>query len=62
MKRIGYDAGTRIYTFSDRDGKLYQGPPGEDYGVLKPMQRTVTIARPGAFASGRCFLSLLSMS
>ena len=34
MKRIGYDADTQVYTFKDADGKLWEGPPGAEYGRL----------------------------
>jgi len=50
MKRIAYDADTKVYTFRDRDGQLYMGPPGEDYGSLTPIPKTTTITRRGAFA------------
>ncbi|KAJ7242048.1 hypothetical protein C8J57DRAFT_1477568 [Mycena rebaudengoi] len=33
MKRVAYDADTARYTFRDRDGRVYVGPSGEDYGV-----------------------------
>lgn len=50
MKRIAYDADTRIYTFRDQYGALYRGSPGEDYGVLTPVPKSTTITRRGAFA------------
>ncbi|KAG6872000.1 hypothetical protein C0995_014019 [Termitomyces sp. Mi166 len=54
MKRIGYDADTQVYTFQDRDGKLYKGEPGADYGVLTPVERiTIGSTRAGAFDSGQ---------
>ncbi|KAL4067115.1 hypothetical protein V8B97DRAFT_968958 [Scleroderma yunnanense] len=37
MSRIGYDADTQRYLFSDSFGRLYQNAPGERYGVLKPV-------------------------
>ncbi|KAH7888193.1 hypothetical protein F5I97DRAFT_1806346, partial [Phlebopus sp. FC_14] len=49
MKRIAYDADSQRYTFRDRLGQLYQGAPGEEYGMLKPVsaplppRRSVTI-------------------
>lgn len=55
MKRIAYDADTRVYTFRDDEGKLYQGPPDEEYGRLTPINPG-TIDRPDAFDSGECFL------
>ncbi|KAJ7928986.1 hypothetical protein B0H13DRAFT_1596805, partial [Mycena leptocephala] len=51
MKRIGYDADTARYTFCDRDGNTYIGPPHEEYGVLAPVP-SGTHDRPQAFASG----------
>ena len=34
MKRIGYDADTSRYIFRDRDGSLWQGPEGSEYGEM----------------------------
>jgi hypothetical protein len=34
MKRIGYDADTSQYIFRDRDGSLWQGPEGSEYGKM----------------------------
>ncbi|RDB28147.1 hypothetical protein Hypma_001391 [Hypsizygus marmoreus] len=53
MKRIAYDADTKMYTFRDRLGALYQGPPGEDYGILTPVAKTGVNSRPGAFESDK---------
>lgn len=58
MKRIGYDADTKVYTFRDRKGILYQGAPGADYGTLTPISNTGVTARPGAFESGEFKLVL----
>ncbi|KAK0469305.1 uncharacterized protein EV420DRAFT_1472560 [Desarmillaria tabescens] len=52
FRRIGYDADTMRYTFSDKRGKLYQSPPGEEYGTLTPVISTST-SRPEAFYSDR---------
>ncbi|KAF8638375.1 hypothetical protein AX16_010522 [Volvariella volvacea WC 439] len=52
MKRVGYDADTRVYTFQDRDGRYYHSAPGEEYGILRPV-RGVVVTRPGAFDTGR---------
>lgn len=52
MKRIGYDADTMIYTFRDEKGKIYQGPPGSDYGTLTPVSNNARSSRPEAFDSG----------
>ncbi|RXW12137.1 hypothetical protein EST38_g13719 [Candolleomyces aberdarensis] len=37
MRRVGYDADSRQYTFLDRKGTLYQSDPGNRYGHLTPM-------------------------
>jgi hypothetical protein len=34
MQRIGYDADTARYTFSDEEGNIFTGPAHEEYGVL----------------------------
>ncbi|KAK0205212.1 hypothetical protein DFS33DRAFT_1326657 [Desarmillaria ectypa] len=52
FRRIGYDADTMRYTFSDKRGKLYQSAPGEDYGTLTPVISAST-SRPEAFYSDR---------
>lgn len=50
FKRVAYDADTQIYTFRDSDGKLYEGLPREEYGVMNPAKRyAVEAARPQAF-------------
>lgn len=36
--RIAYDADTALYTFRDRNGTLYEGPPRAAYGTLRPIQ------------------------
>lgn len=36
MRRVGYDADSRQYTFLDEKGALYQSDPGNRYGVLRP--------------------------
>ncbi|GLB42117.1 hypothetical protein LshimejAT787_1101320 [Lyophyllum shimeji] len=51
MKRTAYDADTKMYTFRDRNGTLYRGAPGEDYGTLTPVSDTGGSIRPGAFES-----------
>jgi hypothetical protein len=35
MKRVGYDADTQRYTFRDRDGSLWEGGEGADFGELR---------------------------
>ena len=39
MVRIGYDADTAQYYYSDRDGTVYEGAPGADSGHLLPTRR-----------------------
>jgi len=51
MKRIGYDADTKVYTFRDHNGTIYHGTPGADYGTLAPVANTGDTLRPGAFES-----------
>ncbi|KAG6917351.1 hypothetical protein DXG01_002816 [Tephrocybe rancida] len=52
MRRIAYDADVQVYTFRDRDGKLYKGAPGADYGILTPVEDMGTGSpRPEAFDS-----------
>ncbi|KAI6169076.1 hypothetical protein EDD17DRAFT_1525059 [Pisolithus thermaeus] len=49
IKRIAYDADSQRYLFRDRVGQLYQNEPGDEYGVLQPVEcpipprRNVTI-------------------
>ncbi|KAJ7177838.1 hypothetical protein C8R46DRAFT_1075084 [Mycena filopes] len=52
IKRIGYDADTARYTFCDREGNTYLGPPHEEYGTLTPVDPSGSADRPSAFASG----------
>jgi hypothetical protein len=36
--RTGYDSNTRRYHFTDAEGRMYQGEPGEEFGGrLTPM-------------------------
>jgi hypothetical protein len=38
MTRIGYDAATSRYQYQDTtDGSYWEGPPGSEYGVLRPV-------------------------
>jgi hypothetical protein len=46
VTRIAYDADSCCYTFRDRRGMLYQGPPGEAYGTLRPLPSTPHDSRP----------------
>jgi hypothetical protein len=34
MKRVGYDADSGRYYFRDREGLLYKGPEGSEFGEL----------------------------
>lgn len=35
VKRVGYDADSERYYFRDREGLVYQGPEGSEFGELK---------------------------
>jgi hypothetical protein len=55
FKRIAYDSDSAKFTFRDRNGHLYQGEAGADYGILTPMSASNTAlssSRPNAFSSG----------
>ncbi|KAK0229780.1 hypothetical protein EDD85DRAFT_849720 [Armillaria nabsnona] len=52
FRRIGYDADTMRYTFTDKHGKLYRSAPGEEYGTLTPVAFSASTDRPGAFSDG----------
>ncbi|KAJ6465080.1 hypothetical protein C8R47DRAFT_991769, partial [Mycena vitilis] len=70
FKRIAYDADTALYTFCDREGNEYLGPPHEEYGQLIRVEKktggSASNDRPHAFASGesqrRFYLSRLKPS
>ncbi|KAF8964739.1 hypothetical protein BDZ97DRAFT_1918703 [Flammula alnicola] len=54
FKRIGYDSDTKRYTFQDKNGVVYQGEPGLDYGTLTPVppsHSSMESSRPSAFAA-----------
>ncbi|KAF9045533.1 hypothetical protein BJ165DRAFT_1528389 [Panaeolus papilionaceus] len=53
FKRVAYDADTQQYTFKDRNGQLYKGEPGADYGTLTPIGPLSSLeqTRPSAFAT-----------
>jgi len=51
--RIAYDSDTEVYTFRDGIGTLYEGAPGERYGVLRPINDAIGSTRPRAFDSDR---------
>lgn len=40
MTRIGYDANKAVYTFRDSSGKVYEGEPYSQYGLLKAVSHT----------------------
>jgi hypothetical protein len=55
FKRIAYDSDTAKFTFRDRNGRLYQGEAGAEYGILTPMSADLSSSessRPNAFSSG----------
>lgn len=52
FKRIAYDSDSAKFTFRDRNGQLYQGEAGAEYGILTPM--SASCSRPNAFSSGIC--------
>ena len=35
MERVGYDSDTGKYYFRDRDGSLWEGPEGAEFGEMK---------------------------
>ncbi|KAK0199348.1 hypothetical protein DFS33DRAFT_1481821 [Desarmillaria ectypa] len=53
FRRIGYDADTMRYTFTDKHGNLYRNAPGEEYGTLMPVTFSASTDRPGAFSDGK---------
>lgn len=58
FKRIAYDSDTAKFTFRDRNGLLYQGEAGADYGILTPTSAALSSesSRPNAFSSGTFFI------
>ncbi|KAL0955590.1 hypothetical protein HGRIS_001826 [Hohenbuehelia grisea] len=48
MKRIGYDADTQQYIFSDSGGTTWRGAEGSMYGIMKPAAGLVTQSRAAA--------------
>jgi len=34
MKRVGYDADSGKYFFRDREGQLWEGPEGAEFGEM----------------------------
>ncbi|KAI1144275.1 carbohydrate-binding module family 50 protein [Hypoxylon sp. FL0543] len=41
MQRIGYDADAQTYTFRDADGSIWESAPGNRYGGLHRVDRTL---------------------
>jgi hypothetical protein len=41
VKRTGYDADTRKYTYETDDGSVYEGAPGQQYGALTKTAESV---------------------
>jgi hypothetical protein len=35
MTRIGYDSDTGRYRFRDKDGSIWEGPEGTEYGEMR---------------------------
>lgn len=35
MTRIGYDSDTGRYRFRDKDGSIWEGPEGAEYGEMR---------------------------
>ena len=35
MTRIGYDSDTGRYHFRDKDGSIWEGPEGAEYGEMR---------------------------
>ncbi|KAK7042243.1 hypothetical protein R3P38DRAFT_2889329 [Favolaschia claudopus] len=67
VTRIGYDADTARYSFCDREGNLYLGPPHEDYGSLTLVGKTshqlsATDDRPQAFSPHNDFTVEIQVS
>lgn len=46
MTRVGYDADTGRYTYRETTGKIYQGEPYSQYGVLRPIHDTPASSQP----------------
>ncbi|KAH9885404.1 hypothetical protein C8Q73DRAFT_717709 [Cubamyces lactineus] len=44
MKRVGYDSDTGRYYYRDRDGSLWEGPEGAQYGELRRVQGAPAVA------------------
>jgi hypothetical protein len=39
MTRIGYDSDTGRYRFRDKDGSIWEGPEGAEYGEMRKGMR-----------------------
>ncbi|PBK85375.1 hypothetical protein ARMGADRAFT_1036415 [Armillaria gallica] len=50
FRRIGYDADTMRYTFTDKHGNLYRSAPGEESGTLTPVAFSTSTDTPEAFS------------
>jgi hypothetical protein len=46
FKRIGYDADTGRYYFSDADGNYWEGPQGAEFGEMKRGMLESSVASP----------------
>ncbi|KAH0837827.1 carbohydrate-binding module family 50 protein [Lanmaoa asiatica] len=47
VKRIGYDADTGCYYFRDREGLVYKGPEGSEFGELTQVTQLPVTAESG---------------
>jgi hypothetical protein len=50
MKRIAYDADTERYSYRDKDGSIWQGEPGSQYGKLSLVSKAsgITESEPSS--------------
>jgi len=46
IRRTGYDADTQTYTYTDRQGRIYEGVPGARYGTLRLVNNQPRRAAP----------------
>ena len=62
MTRIGYDSDTGRYRFRDKDGSIWEGPEGAQYGEMRkgvyndaePCVHAAEEFRPGSISWIRC--------
>ena len=46
MTRIGYDSSTGRYRFQDKDGSIWEGPEGAEYGEMRKGMYTFSLYIP----------------